>query len=399
VTDFRSIEELWVFKEDERVATLRRLTKGCEFRCTDDFLNSGQGPIALHLPKTRDGLRVEGIVNLPAYFAGLLPEGLMFSAVRSLIGSAADDLFAVLAATGFDAIGDIDVRVPGESPRKPAIDLGEAAALIKSLVERRDGVATTHLAAIPGVQPKLSLGEIVRASRKSASIAKFDPPEFPGLIKNEFAFMRLAKRCRLDVATVRLEPEALIVTRFDRRFDGAKDRVERVHVEDTLQVMDLFPNSKYSLEYGDLMTAMRELGVSKATLLDALRLYVFSYIIGNGDLHAKNVSLIYDKEHGDWRLSPAYDLLSTLPYGDVLPGADRMALALTDESFGRFTVEEFVDFGLRFGLPERAVQGMVDRTARSVIRSAPEMIRDAVPGEVFTTILERAQSLLTLAAP
>ncbi len=121
--DYRSVESLLVFRDDEHVADLRRTSKGGDFRYTDHFIASNQAPIALHLPKTLDGLTFEGMANLPTYFAGLLPEGVMFSAVRRLIGSAADDLFALLAATGADAIGDIEVRIPGEEKRKPTINV------------------------------------------------------------------------------------------------------------------------------------------------------------------------------------------------------------------------------------------------------------------------------------
>ena len=392
MTDFRSLEELDVYRGNEPVATLRRLPKGCEFRYTDAFLESNQPAIALHLPKTSDGIKVEGIANLPTYFAGLLPEGVMLTAARALIGAAAGDLFAVLAATGADAIGDIDVRIPGESERQPITNLAEAPELIKSLLEKSGQFPAERLAAISGVQPKLSLGEIVRASRRSRYIAKFESPDFPGLLQNESACMTLGRRCGLQVATTKLEPNALIVTRFDRVFNPLTDRIEKLHVEDLLQVMDLFPNSKYSLEFDALMVAMERLAVSKATLLDAMRLYVFSYLIGNGDLHAKNLSLIFDAEDRQWRLSPAYDLLSTLPYAERLPGADRMALALADESYGNFTVEEFVEFGLRFGLPAVAVVGMVKRVSR-IVRKATYLLSPALPKDIRQKIVERADSL------
>ena len=41
----------------------------------------------------------------------------------------------------------------------------------------------------------------------------------------------------------------------------------------------------------------------------------YSYLIGNGDLHARNVSLLV-QPNGRIVLAPAYDLLSTVPYGD-----------------------------------------------------------------------------------
>jgi serine/threonine-protein kinase HipA len=317
----------------------------------------------------------------------------MFTAVRNLIGSATDDLFAVLAATGADAIGDVDVRVPGEGHRMPTLALEAAAQLIDALLEGRRGLPLEHLSAIPGVQPKLSIGAIVRTGRTASFIAKFASPDFPHLLENEFAFMRLAKRCRLNVANVRLTTKALIVQRFDRRPQPGSRGFAKEHVEDMLQVMDRFPNSKYSMEYDEILAAMRALGVSKATLLNALRLYVFSYVIGNGDLHAKNVSLLLDKNYQQWSLSPAYDLLSTLPYTQTLSGADRMALALHEESFGRFTRSEFIEFGMRFGLPERAVDQMVERIAHSALQHLREVKGGFLSKEMIETIRGRAESL------
>lgn len=39
-------------------------------------------------------------------------------------------------------------------------------------------------------------------------------------------------------------------------------------------------------------------------------LIVFNYLFSNGDAHLKNFSLI-ETQHGDFKLSPAYDLLNT----------------------------------------------------------------------------------------
>jgi serine/threonine-protein kinase HipA len=390
LTDYRSVEELWVFREDSRVGTLKRLPKGCHFTYTDEYLHSSEEPVALHLPKTPAGIAVEGIANLPTFFAGLLPEGVMFSAVRRLIGSAADDLFAVLAATGADAVGNVDARVPGASPREAALNLRDATDLIDKILTARKSSDLGRLSAIAGVQPKMSIGDIARSSRNAKYIVKFDSADFPSLSRNEYACMRLARHCKLNPAEVTLKQGALLVRRFDRVSQRGSAPL-RLHVEDVLQIMDLFPNAKYSFEYCQLMEAIQGLGVSKATLLDALRLYVFSYVIGNGDLHAKNVSLILDQ--GQWRLTPAYDLLSTLPYSVDLPGADRMALALKDESFGRFTRGEFIEIGLEFGLPAKAVEMMIDRTCAAVLKHGKRELAGALPSDVIATVMERARSL------
>lgn len=393
IADYRSVDNLRVYCEDEHVGDLRRTPKGCVFQYTDAFLNSDQRPIALHLPKDPNGLIVEGIANLPTYFAGLLPEGVMLSAIRNLVGSAPDDLFAILAATGSDAIGDIDVRIPGETAHSKPLDLEQAVHLIEALLHRRINTLGDQITAIPGVQPKLSIGSIVRSGRKTTYIAKFESPDFPNLLRNEFECMRLAKRCRLNVADVETRQRALIIHRFDRKVIGPAKKIVKAHVEDLCQAMDLFPNAKYSMEYRDLMVAMQRLGTSKATLLDALRLYVFSYIIGNGDMHAKNISMILDRETGQWRLSPAYDLLSTLPYCEVLPGADRMALALAGGSFGRFTVAEFVAFGAEFELTEVAVVRMLKAVSQAVLSHVQNVVCGVLTAKVVETMMLRAESL------
>jgi serine/threonine-protein kinase HipA len=339
------------------------------------------------LPKTAEGIVVEGIANLPTYFAGLLPEGFMFKAVQMQIGSAADDLFALLAATGTDTVGDIDVQIPGIDSRKPVLSLREAKQIMSSLL-KGGNLKGERISAVPGAQPKLSIGEQIQSSRRPRQIIKFNSPEYPNVCENEHAFMRLARRCKIDVADTRLGDHVLAVTRFDRIYNQTSQQINRVHVEDMLQVMDRFPNSKYSFEYVELISAMKNLGVSKGSLLAALRLYVYSYIIGNGDLHAKNVSLIYEKAEREWRIAPAYDLLSTLPYGEP-----RMALALDDEAFGRFTLSDFLEFGHKFGLPEIAVRDMISRTQTAVLKYAPDLLRGILSPEAVGTILERAASL------
>lgn len=398
MTDYRSVEQLIVYRSGVEVGTLRRLQKGSEFRYSEAFLGSSQSPVAIHLPKTPEGIKVEGILNLPTYFAGLLPEGVMYSAIVALIGSAVDDLFAVLAATGADAIGDIDVRIPGQSSHKPELGLAEAAELIGSLLNRNASAAADRITAVPGAQPKLSIGGIVRSGRKAGYIVKFNPPEYPGLIKNEFACMNLARHCGIRVPRVRIDQGALIVTRFDRLWDKRARLLRKLHVEDMCQVMDLFPNAKYAMEYSDLLTEMAKQGVSKPSLLDAIRLYVYSYIIGNGDLHAKNVSLMRDEVDGQWRLSPGYDLLSTLPYADQLPGAARMALALADESFGRFTVDEFTELGSSLDLPSAAVRRAIASTASAVLKNLYRLEEHGFLKDVLTTISGRARSLGGLVA-
>jgi hypothetical protein len=44
-----------------------------------------------------------------------------------------------------------------------------------------------------------------------------------------------------------------------------------------------------------------------------------------------------------------------------------MALALADEAFGRFAAQDFIDFGRRFRIPERATRRTLTRIGNAVI--------------------------------
>ena len=85
-----------------------------------------------------------------------------------------------------------------------------------------------------------------------------------------------------------------------------------------------------------------------------LRLIAFSYLIGNGDLHAKNVSIHTSCLTKRTELTPAYDLLSSLPYGDNL-----MALKFEGRD-DNLKKSDFVSFGKRYGVNERIVESMLN---------------------------------------
>lgn len=68
---------------------------------------------------------------------------------------------------------------------------------------------------------------------------------------------------------------------------------------------------KYLGSYLDLFELMREnLPSYKVESLKLFKLLVFNYLFSNGDAHLKNFSII-ETPQGDFKLSPAYDLLNS----------------------------------------------------------------------------------------
>ena len=153
---------------------------------------------------------------------------------------------------------------------------------------------------------------------------------------------------------------ALLVRRFDREVlaDGPPRRLAQ---EDACQVLARYPAAKYRLSFQEvasgLATAVESAGGSRPLALRrALETAAFSYLIGNGDLHGKNLS-IRQAPSGLWEMTPAYDLLSTQPY---LGWQDPLALPVYGRA-NRMGRQWWLDAAVRLGLTERAMMRPLDR--------------------------------------
>lgn len=104
---------------------------------------------------------------------------------------------------------------------------------------------------------------------------------------------------------------AYLTKRFDVRSDG-----EKWAQEDFASLAELTPqthgeNYKYLGTYLDLFYLMKKYVPAYPSEAPKLfRLILFNYLMSNGDAHFKNFSLI-ETTLGDFKLSPAYDLLNS----------------------------------------------------------------------------------------
>ncbi len=360
-----------VFQDRTHVGTLRRTQHGATFRYDDRYYDAHHakpGGIAVHLPYAVREVTTHG-VNLPPYFAGLLPEGLRLSALLKRLKTSEDDLFSLLLAAGPDTIGDLRVVPSGEPPEpgiEPSADVSEVGRVrFRALFEASLAAAGTRPeTAIPGVQEKVSASMISfpvsRRVTRRAYLLKLNPPDKPDLVANEAFFMKMAGACGLEVAAVEVVHDAdgetgLLVERFDRRWSKQEQRLVPLHQEDACQFLDHYPADKYRLSCAQIAEGLEICAAPIAERAKLLRLIAFSYLIGNGDLHAKNVSVLADGPGGGLRLSPAYDVLSTLPYGDR-----KMALKFDGKDDG-LTRAMFVRFGERYGVKARATERLLDQ--------------------------------------
>lgn len=104
---------------------------------------------------------------------------------------------------------------------------------------------------------------------------------------------------------------AYITKRFDVKEDGSK-----LAQDDFASLMQRTPQThgehyKYLGNYLDLFKIIRKhLPASRLEALKLLKILLFNYLFSNGDAHVKNFSIL-ETAMGDYKLSPAYDLLNS----------------------------------------------------------------------------------------
>jgi serine/threonine-protein kinase HipA len=356
----RLVKTADVYKAGVLAGVLRRLPDRTEFGYLPEYLHAGGPPVAWSLP-ARAHVYTAPATAVPAFFAGLLPEGRRLTALRRSVGTSADDEFSMLLAVGGDTIGDVQVVPADDTPAdtKPIIVDDFSEVVFADLFARAIGPQPDRTA-LPGVQDKIS-GQMLNMpvqGQARAYILKLNPPEFPHLVENEHFFFRAAARTRLRLADVELVHDqlgapGLLVHRFDRVQQG--DHLRPLAVEDACQVLGRWPGDKYVITTEEAITSLarccRAPGVAA---LELYRLLVFAYLSGNGDLHAKNLAILQD-HRGEWRVTPAYDLPSSAVYGDRT-----MALPLG----GR--IRQQLSWAMLRSLSEAI--GIPDRLAADVIR-------------------------------
>lgn len=341
-----------VYQGSKLVGHLERLSTGIRLSFVDGVPHR-HGWLATTLPH-----ETANFIDLPPFFLNLLPEGrrlqLLLESSRSR-----DDALELLIRVGWDTIGDVAVLPEGRSPgdqgaRVKANNLGNVSfwdLFYAGNSEHPDS-------AVPGVQEKISASTVafgVRAAGIPSAILKLNPPKYPRLVQNEEFFLRMAKACRLEVNRAEVvhdrDGEAgLLITRFDRTKRGS----EKLHQEDGCQLLNSPPANKYHPPLRAIADRLANVCTSGVVEVERLlRLTAFSYLIGNCDLHAKNISVLWDDVV---RLSPGYDLLSTLPYTFL---DRRMALKLQGKD-DNLRKGDFVDFGKTYGISEKATLQMLE---------------------------------------
>ncbi len=275
-----------------------------------------------------------------AYFAGVLPEEGVRIRIAELLGLSADNDFALLERIGGECAGAVSLQAmdwhPADFDRPSLRKLDDVTLLhlmrelpARPLMADEKGVRLS----LAGAQDKLPVVvhdrsiHLALSETPSTHILKPEAQRFPGLAANETFCMRLARAVGLRVADIEFgsveNQNYVLVKRFDRTVDESRN-AQRLHQEDFCQALGFPPERKYQAEHGPTVKDCIELIWDWSTfpaldLRDFVQLLVFNVLIGNADAHGKNFSFLYTGS--ERRISPAYDLVSTLAWPELTTSA------------------------------------------------------------------------------
>ena len=309
-------------------------------------------------------------IKLMPYFSNLLPEGHLRRYLADRADIHIDREFFLLWVLGQDLPGAITV-VPADGEEWPDeahnILEGEAA---------KEAAEDAMRFSLAGVQLKFSAVEsasggltIPTTGVGGNRIVKLPSREFASVPENEFSMMSLARMVGINVPAIglidvrsisnlpdgieKIGQQAFVIERFDRNEDGSV-----THIEDFAQVFNVYPEDKYKkASYRNLISVVASES-DQDDVAEFIRRLTFNVLIGNGDMHLKNWSLIYP-DRRNARLAPAYDFVSTIPY----IANDKSALTFSrTKEFTGFTADELTHLSAKANLPKKLVLDTAEET-------------------------------------
>lgn len=168
---------------------------------------------------------------------------------------------------------------------------------------------------ISGVQPKVLVSDGIDkgAFVEPNYIIKTGGEDFDRLALNEFVCMSIAKDCGLDVPEFWLSKDEslFVMKRFDLTPTG------RLGMEDFAVLMGKRSQDKYIGSYEGASKVLKHYGMSEEDKYKYFDYVSLSCLLGNGDAHLKNFSVLYDDIKHTAKLSPLYDVVCTNVYDDL----------------------------------------------------------------------------------
>jgi serine/threonine-protein kinase HipA len=320
-----------------------------------------------------------------AFLEGLLPEGNLRTQLAATLGVLTMDKTALLEQVGAECAGAVQFLPPEHTP-KPGhvrpLSRAEVDALVTDLPTYRVPEGSAPQASLAGIQDKVLLARLPdggwgwpEGGAPSTHLIKPEPTSgqtLEYLVQVEDWAMRVAAQAGLLAAETALatfgDRAAIVVKRYDRG-PGAT----RVHQEDFCQALALDPQAKYETLHevqarGPRLRRLVDLAAPRSADPDHFRrqllsLVTFNVVIGNGDAHSKNYSILLGRR-GEVALAPLYDAAPVMflsprynGTGHVLNGRTSINWVDIDD-----LAEEAASWGMSLSRARRTVDDVLVQT-------------------------------------
>jgi serine/threonine-protein kinase HipA len=402
---YSQIKQAKVFVRDNLAGILtKKSDQEYIFSYDVDWIEGKKGDISFSLPCSQTPYTSR--ILFP-FFDNLIPEGWLLAYVEQIQRIDTNNRFALLLATGHHTIGAISIVPISDSnleihPYQPKLSSTYTTPILfesvnnrcsyclntmgKSDVNRGGHIRcirslwgttrklnilldeteplevfrhTIYGASISGAQRKglfeLQGNTLIPATGHTAAIILKPQGDFPSLPENEHVTMSIAKKLGFTVPPCGIFEvpqlgKVFAIRRFDRNSTG-----QWLRMEDFGQILDETAANKYSKSYNQIAKAIHQYSdARKVDIIDFWRRLLFSFFIGNGDMHLKNWAML-EKENldGSFRLSPCYDFLNTrLP----LP-REKFDLAIPmDARQNKLNRSRFLTFAKKLNIEDEALQ-------------------------------------------
>ena len=237
--------------------------------------------------------------------------------------------------------------------------------------------STTKGYTVPGVQKKLSLHlttdsepRLTLVNYPTGYILKPQTAEYSALPETEYLVMQMAKASGIKTvpfALVKLASQndsfAYITKRIDR------ENGQMLAMEDFCQLEGRLTEDKYRGSYERCGKIVSKYSANPG--LDLAEMYfriIFSFAVGNSDMHLKNFSLIETSQGSEeYILSAAYDMLST---NVVIPEDTEQFALTTNGKKHNLHRKDFLILAETIGVAPKSAEKIIDK----IVKMTPEYI-------------------------
>lgn len=344
-----------------------------------------------------------------AFFANLLPEDEYRIDLARVLGLSDRNVAGLLGAVGGECAGAVSIWPSGQhpplQPEYVPLSDGDVRRLLNAAdADERMVLIRENRLSLAGGMEKLGLlrkddGRWYRgrAGAPTTHILKWPQTRFPDQSYNELFCLSLWGAAGLGVPSAHVEGKdtpVLVVERYDRRA-AADGTIALIHQEDLCQALGLDSAQKYQGEgeggpgLADSARIIRtHCAVPARELAQLLRWALGNFLVGNGDGHGKNLSLLHGPD--GIRLAPFYDVASTVAY----PGLSRkLAMSVGGEyRFAWVRARHWEALAEQIGVPVSALRrdglGLAERFERELPRVRQALVEQYGDQPIFAKVAD-----------